>query len=52
MEKHGSRIIAVAGHRDCVGNTENEDAQKEHLRKSVDLIASWGFPVKKIRGHS
>ena len=46
--KHGSRIIAVVAHYDCAGNPENEDMQKEHLRKAVNVIISWGFPVKKI----
>ena len=48
IEKHGSRIIAVVAHYDCAGNPENEDVQKEHLRKAVSVIVSWGFPVKII----
>ena len=48
VEKHNSQIIAVAAHYDCAGNSENEDVQKEHLRKAMNVIASWGFPVKKI----
>jgi len=48
IEKHNSQIIAIVGHYDCAGNPEGEDVQKEHLRKSVRLIVSWGFPVKKI----
>jgi len=48
VEKHNSQIIAVAAHYDCAGNPENEDVQKEHLRKAVNVIVSWGFPVKKI----
>ena len=48
VEKHNSKIIAVVAHHDCAGNPENEDAQKEHLRKAVNVIISWQFPVKKI----
>ena len=48
VEKHNSKIIALAAHYDCAGNPESEDVQKEHLRKAVSVIASWGFPVKKI----
>jgi len=48
VEKHNSQIMAVAAHYDCAGNPEREDVQKEHLLKTVDVIASWGFPVKKI----
>ena len=48
VEKHNSQIIAVVAHYDCAGNPENEDAQKGHLRKAVNVIVSWRFPVKKI----
>jgi len=48
VEKHSSQIIAIAAHYDCAGNPESENAQKEHLRKAVSVITSWGFPVKKI----
>jgi len=48
IKKHNSRIIAIVAHYDCAGNPENEDTQKEHLRKAISVIASWGFPVKKI----
>ena len=48
VEKHNSDIIAIVAHHDCAGNPESEDAQKEQLRKAVKVIASWGFPVKKI----
>jgi len=48
VEKHNSQIIAIAAHYDCAGNPENEDVQKEHLREAVNVITSWGFPVKKI----
>jgi len=50
VEKHNSQIIAVAAHCDCAGNPSNEDVQKGQLRKAVDVIVSWGFPVKKIIG--
>ncbi|MFH1305620.1 MAG: carbonic anhydrase [Candidatus Omnitrophota bacterium] len=48
VENHNARIIAVVAHYGCAGNPESEDAQKEHLRKAVSVVASWGFPVKKI----
>ena len=48
VEKHNSQIIAVVAHYDCAGYSASEDVQKEHLRKAVSVIASWGFPVKKI----
>ena len=48
VEKHNSQIIAVVAHYDCAGNPEDEDAQKKCLRKSINVIASWGFPAKTI----
>jgi len=46
--KHNSQIIVVAAHHDCAGNPASADVQKEHLQKAIDVIVSWGFPVKKI----
>ena len=48
VKKHNSQIIAVVAHYDCAGNPENEDVQKEHLCKAVNVIVLWGFPVKKV----
>lgn len=48
VEKHGSQIIAIIAHHDCAGNPVSEDLQKEHLKKALDVITSWNFPVKKI----
>ena len=48
VEKHSSKIIAVVAHYDCAGSPESEDMQKERLRKAIDIITSWRFPVKKI----
>lgn len=48
VKKHNSQIIAVAAHYDCAGSPATEDEQKEHLRKAVNVIVSWGFPVKRV----
>jgi carbonic anhydrase len=48
VDKHGSRIIVIAGHYDCAGNPENEDVQKEHLQKAAEVIVSWKLPVGKV----
>ena len=48
VRKHNSQIIAIVAHYDCAATTKNEDVQKEHLRKAINVIASWGFPIKKI----
>ncbi|MDP8299548.1 MAG: hypothetical protein P9L88_06580 [Candidatus Tantalella remota] len=48
VEKHGSTLIAVAAHHDCAGNPASDDIQKKQLLKSIKVVTSWGFPVKKI----
>ena len=48
VTKHGSRCIAVLGHYDCAGNPVDKPTQIEQIRKSLQTIASWGFPVKII----
>lgn len=48
VHRHNSQVIAVVGHYDCAGNPESEEAQKGHLQDAVKVVASWGFPAKKI----
>lgn len=48
VKKHNSGIIIIVAHYDCAGNPVDEKTQKEQLRKSVDVISSWKFPVKNI----
>ena len=48
VEKHHSNIIAIVGHYDCAGNPSDENTQKEHLNKAVNVILSWGFSVEKV----
>jgi len=39
LEKHGSRIIAIAGHHDCAGNPAPYARQFEQLKESVTVLA-------------
>lgn len=48
VEKHLSDLIVIAAHYDCAGNPVSEEAQKEHLKKAIEVVSSWNFPVKKI----
>ena len=48
VERHYTRVIAIVAHYDCLANPVDVDVQKEQLRKAVDVILSWGFPVEKI----
>jgi len=47
-EKHKSQIVAIVAHYDCAGSPEDEDVQKEYLKKAVSVVFLWGFSVKKI----
>ncbi len=46
--KHFSKIIAIIGHHDCSGNPSSDLEQKNHLKRSLENIRSWDFPVQKI----
>jgi len=43
---HGSRIIALVGHHDCAGNPGPKDMQVEHIKRGLDVLRSWGLPVR------
>lgn len=38
IQKHSSAGIAVAGHRDCAGNTASREEQYMHLRDAVRFL--------------
>jgi hypothetical protein len=48
VEKHGSRIIVIAGHDDCAGNLVTPEQHKEHLLKAVEKILAWKLPLDKV----
>ena len=48
VKSHGSEVIVIAAHHDCLGNAQSDDVQKEQLHKAAGVVASWGFPVKRI----
>jgi len=39
-EKHGSKLIAVAGHYDCAGNPVDMHTHLAQIRSAVERIAS------------
>lgn len=49
VEKHGSRLIAVAGHDDCAGNPACKEIQIDHTRQAMAMIKEW-FPEVQIIG--
>ena len=46
IKAHGSSVIVIAGHHDCAGNPVSKEEHVEQIKKSVDIIKSWNFPVK------
>ena len=46
IKAHGSTVIAIAGHHDCAGNPVSESEHKDQIKKSVEIIKSWDFPVE------
>ncbi len=45
VNTHGSHVIAVVAHHDCVGNPVDEQEHLDHLTRSVQTISSWNYPV-------
>jgi hypothetical protein len=35
INRHSSKLIAISGHYDCVGNPCDEDIQKDQIKKSI-----------------
>ena len=46
VEKHGSRNVVLVAHHDCAGNPVSKEEHVEHVKKSADIVRSWGLPVK------
>ena len=46
--RHGSTMVAVAGHHDCAGNPAAEEAQFKHIATAIKTIKSWRFDVRAI----
>jgi hypothetical protein len=48
VEAHGSAAIAVVAHHDCAGNPVSKEEQLDHLRRAVEVVASWKLPVRIV----
>ncbi len=49
INRHGSKLIAISGHYDCVGNPCDEDMQKKQIRESIKYLSN-NFPEIEIIG--
>ena len=48
VNKHGSQNVIIVSHHDCAGNPVSKEDHLEQLKKSIDVISSWGLGVKII----
>ena len=46
--KHGSRLIAIAGHHDCAGNPSDKETQTQHILTAIDMVKSWKYDATII----
>ena len=49
VTKHGSKLIAISGHYDCAGNPQDEQTQKDQIKKSINYLESI-YPDIKVIG--
>lgn len=48
VNAHKSSIVAIAGHHDCAANPVSQDEHFAHIRAAMQVIASWGLPVRIV----
>jgi len=45
---HGSRVVSIVGHDDCAGNPVSKEKHQDMTRRAVEVVKSWGLPVRII----
>jgi carbonic anhydrase len=45
VEKHGSKIVIIAGHHDCAANPAEEEEHRRQIKEAVKNIKEWGLKV-------
>lgn len=48
VEAHGSDKIFIAGHYDCAGNPVSNEMHAQDIRKALERVSSWNWPVEVI----
>jgi carbonic anhydrase len=46
--KHNSGLVVVSGHHDCAGNPVSKEEHIEQIKKSIDIIKSWNYPIEVL----
>lgn len=48
VNKHGSKIIAIAGHYDCAANPGGKETQVSQVSVAIKVISAWGFNAQVV----
>jgi len=48
LTAHKSVVVAVVGHHDCRGNPVSRERHLELIKKSLEVVASWGVRVRLL----
>lgn len=46
VRTHHPAMLALAGHFDCAGNTISAEDHRMRIRRAVELVKAWRFPVR------
>ena len=49
VKGHNSKLIAIVGHYDCLGNPVDDDTHKKQILKSAENLKKW-FPQVRVLG--
>ncbi|MCK4905317.1 hypothetical protein KAS42_03640 [bacterium] len=48
INKHNSKIIAIIGHYDCVGNPVGKNTQLKQILSAIETVQPWDLGVQVI----
>jgi hypothetical protein len=48
VKKHGSRIVAIAGHVDCAGNPVEKEEHFRQIKKGKEILEKMNLKVKIV----
>ena len=48
VNRHNSKLVAIAGHHDCAGNPTDKETQLEQILTAMKTVKSWNFKVRVI----
>ncbi|MFC1892717.1 carbonic anhydrase [Chloroflexota bacterium] len=41
VNRHNSKLVAIAGHHDCAGNPIDKETQLEQIHTAMKTVESW-----------